>query len=267
MQRRALVPATALLSALVTALVAGCSSASGTDGSRADSKSGETTPAAAPGKYRTLPEACGAADAGALKRMFPGVETLPKDQQEKVYAGSAVVTYDTDRRVGCHWKADSADASHQLSVGFERVVSYDTAVSDEDRAQQVYADKESAADLPPAHRSTPTPTATATPTPTDGATAGSTPSTSADSGTDPADALEPRTLGGLGDAAFLDDALARAGATGKERTVTVVFRTANVIVTVEYSEQPTAAAVVPDSKELQDRTQAMARKLAEQFSD
>ncbi|WP_329118962.1 DUF3558 domain-containing protein [Streptomyces sp. NBC_01465] len=264
MQRRAFVPTAALLSALVTALVAGCSSASGTDSSAGDSKPGETTPAAAPGKYRTLPEACAAADGSALKAMFPGVEALPKDQQEKVYAGSAVVTYDTDRRVGCRWKADSADAAHQLSVDFERVVSYDTAVSDEDRAQQVYGDKETAADLPPAHSSTPTPTATATPTPTATASTLSTPSPPTSEGTDD---LQPRTLTSLGNAAFLDDALARAGATGRERTITVVFRTANVIVTVEYSEQPTAAGVVPDSKELQDRTQALASKLAEQFSD
>ncbi|GAA1357485.1 DUF3558 domain-containing protein [Streptomyces beijiangensis] len=263
MQRRAFVPAAALLSALV----AGCSGSSGTNSSATDSKPGGTLPAAAPGKYRTLPEACGAADRGALKRMFPGVAKLPKDQQEKVYAGSAVVTYDTDRRVGCHWKADAADASHQLSVDFERVVSYDTSVSDEDRAKQVYGEKESAADLPPALSTTPSPTATPTPTaPVTGSTAATSPPPSGPAAGD-TDDLQPRTLGGLGNAAFLDDLLARAGATGKARTITVVFRTANVIVTVEYSEQPTEAAVVPDSKELQDRTQAMARKLAEQFSD
>jgi hypothetical protein len=268
-QRRVLVPAVALLSALV----AGCSGGSGTDSSATDSKPGETTAAAAPGKYRTLPEACGAADRGVLQRMFPAVAKLPKEQQDKVFEGNAVVTYDTDRRVGCRWKADAADASHQLSVDFERVVSYNAAVSDEDRAKQVYGEKESAADLPPAASSTPSPTATATATgstapgtTTNTATGTASPSAPASGGTD---GLQPRTLGGLGNAAFLDDLLAGngAGTDGRGRTVTVVFRTANVIVTVVYSEQPTTAAFVPDSKELQDRTQAMARKLAEQFSD
>lgn len=44
--------------------------------------------------------------------------------------------------------------------------------------------------------------------------------------------------------------------------MTVVFRTSNVIVTVEYEQQPGPAAKVPDSKEMQDRAQELARKLA-----
>lgn len=75
--------------------------------------------------------------------------------------------------------------------------------------------------------------------------------------------LQPRTLDGLGDEAFLDDALG----TSKQRTVTVVFRTSNVIVTVEYEEQPATTTVVPDSEEMQDRALNLAERLAEAFDD
>jgi hypothetical protein len=75
--------------------------------------------------------------------------------------------------------------------------------------------------------------------------------------------LQPRVLDDLGDEAFLDDELSSAGSTAKQRTVTVVFRTSNVIVTVEYEEQAATVGMVPDSEEMQDR----ARKLASQLAD
>lgn len=49
--------------------------------------------------------------------------------------------------------------------------------------------------------------------------------------------------------------------------MSVVFRTSNVIVTVEYTEQPARMTEVPDSKELQEKAQALARKLAETLSE
>ncbi|MET8601899.1 DUF3558 domain-containing protein, partial [Streptomyces althioticus] len=75
--------------------------------------------------------------------------------------------------------------------------------------------------------------------------------------------LQPRVLEDLGDEAFLDDALSSSGSTVQERTVTVAFRTSNVIVTIEYAEQPVTVGAVPDSKEMQYR----ARKLAAELSD
>ncbi|MGW0551916.1 DUF3558 domain-containing protein [Streptomyces altiplanensis] len=303
MQRKAYVPGVALLAALA----AGCTGGSGTDDSSADSKAGETTTSvAAPGKYRTLREPCGSVDRGTLRNLLPGAATLPEEQQKKVYAGTAAVTYDTDRRVGCHWKADSPGTTHQLLVDFERVVSYDSDVSDDDRAKEVYARQEAAADLPapverPAENDTggekggegeasaspgagESPTAPASEAgdeagdqagdesgaPTPGSDAsdgenGTTPGTG--TGTQTPEGLEPRVLTGLGDAAFLDDALTRSGSTTQRRTVSVVFRTSNVIVTVQYSAQPTLTTDVPDSRELQEKTRALARRLAEQFSD
>lgn len=90
----------------------------------------------------------------------------------------------------------------------------------------------------------------------------SNPSVSASPSGTPA-SLQPRTLDGLGDEAFLDDALG----TSKQRTVTVVFRTSNVLVTVEYEEQPATTTAVPDSEEMQDRARNLADRLAEAFDD
>ncbi|GAA0621534.1 DUF3558 domain-containing protein [Streptomyces crystallinus] len=294
MQRKAYVPGVALL----VALVAGCSSGSGTDGTATDSKAGVPKAAAAPpGRYRTLPEPCRAVNKGVLKDMLPGAAELPDEQRTKAYAGAAELTYDTDRRVGCRWKDEAPDGVRRLYVDFERVVSYDPAVSDDDRAKNVYGKKESAAKLPTpkdggkdatrpgggagaAGGGTGKP-GTPSAKPSANSSAGLHVQTRAASPTPPAssappagapggapEGLQPRILSGLGDAAYLDDVLTASGSAVQRRTVTVVFRTSNVIVTVEYAEQPTATnASAPDSQELQEKTQALAAKLAELFGE
>ncbi|MEU6995659.1 DUF3558 domain-containing protein [Streptomyces sp. NPDC046465] len=83
----------------------------------------------------------------------------------------------------------------------------------------------------------------------------------------PPPGLEPRTLPDLGDEAFLDDALTTAASASRHRTVTVVFRTSNVIVTIEYDEQPGRRTDVPDSKEMQDKAQDLADRLAGEFNE
>ncbi|MEV0783183.1 DUF3558 domain-containing protein [Streptomyces sp. NPDC050423] len=267
---------------LIAALAAGCSSGTGTGDSATDSKPGApTTSAAPPGKYRTLPEACRSIAPATLKDLLPGTSELPEAQQEKVLDGSPAVTYDTDRRAGCRWKTEAPDGTRSLSVDFERVVSYDPAVSDDDRAGEVYEKKKAAADLPSASTSsdsagngTPdSPSGTAggkpgkdahTSADTDGKTGGNT-GGSTDGGT--ADSLQPRVLDSLGDNAFLDDLLTPAGSTAQHRTVSVVFRTSNVIVTIQYTSQPALSTEVPDSKELQEKAQALGRKLVDRFSE
>lgn len=267
--RKAYVPG---LAALLLTVGAGCSGSGGDNTTSTDAKPGGPTPAASPGKYRTLREPCGSVPRATLKDLLPGASALPEDQQEKVYRGTAAVTYDTDRRVGCSWKSDSPNAAHQLMIDVERVVSYDPAVSDDDKAQQVYAQKEAAADLPAdggEPGSPPGAPASGTTTQTVSPSAPGTPSggTPGGTGTPAPEGLEPRLLDGLGDVAFLDDALARSGSAARNRTVSVVFRTSNVIVTVVYTEQPARPADVPDSKELQEKARGLARKLADQLNE
>ncbi|MGW1030220.1 DUF3558 domain-containing protein [Streptomyces sp. NPDC002577] len=270
MQRKAYVPGVA---ALLAALLTGCTGSSGPDDAAADSKSGATNPsasAARPGKYRTLPEACVAVDHSTLDSLLPGIKDMAdEEQQEKAYGGTATVTYDTDRRVGCNWKVESADATHHLHVDFERVVSYDSTVSDDTRAEQVFATKEDAADLPEtadprAEKASSTASASASAADAGSSSSGSvSDSASGSASASSTEGLEPRVLDGLGDAAFIDDVLTSATST---RTVTVAFRTSNVIVTIEYDVQPATTAEVPDSAELQDRAEKLAQKLAERLA-
>ncbi|MEV5736531.1 DUF3558 domain-containing protein [Streptomyces sp. NPDC052292] len=280
MQRKAYVTGTA---ALLVALLAGCTSGSGNDGPTDDANpgtAGTATPAAQPGKYRSLPEPCGVLGHDALDTLLPGIAQIADpDQREKAYQGEATLTYSTDRKVGCRWKASSGAATDRLAVDFERVVSYDNAVSDDDQAQKLFEEQETAADLP--EPTTPVP-ATSTPTPTastrddaspsgSGSPAASAPESSSTSATSSASGaagappaeLQPRVLPDLGDEAYLDDQLSTSGSTAEQRTVTVVFRTSNVVVTIEYEEQPMATGTVPDSKELQDRARNLASRLAD----
>ncbi|UXI80106.1 DUF3558 domain-containing protein [Streptomyces vinaceusdrappus] len=284
MQRKAYVPGVA---ALLAALLAGCTGGSD-DGATSDNSNpgqpGVATEAAEPGKYRTLPEPCGAVGDKALGSLLPGLQEIAdEEQREKAYAGEPTLAYDTDRKVGCRWKVESADATDHLFVDFERVVSYDKAVSDDSEAERLFAERVEAADLPEpvisesasasgssSASGTPSsgePTAGPSGAPSAPAASGSgssstTPSSSASDGAASTE-LQPRLLDDLGDEAFVDDELSSSGSTAKRRTVTVAFRTSNVMVTVEYAEQSATLGVVPDSEEMQDK----ARKLASQLAD
>ncbi|WP_328749475.1 DUF3558 domain-containing protein [Streptomyces sp. NBC_00285] len=275
MQRKAYVPGVA---ALLAALLAGCTGSSGGDGTTDDANPGDAgtaTVAAQPGKYRTLPEACGAVGQSSLDVLLPGIkEITDANQRTLAYEGDATLTYDTDRKVGCRWKVEAADATEYLSVDFERVVSYDNAVSDDSQAQQLFAQAEEKADLPVAATSSAasdvasgTSSASASPTASSSPTAGGSVSASpsGSSSVTPSD-LQPRLLDDLGDEAFLDDALSGSGSTAQQRKVTVAFRTSNVIVTIEYEEQPTSVGVTPDSKEMQDNARKLASQLAGSLS-
>ncbi|MFG2114866.1 DUF3558 domain-containing protein [Streptomyces sp. NPDC048718] len=347
MQRKAYVPgrsgSAAVSAATLLALglgiaLTGCSSGSAGGADAVDSKAGPaaSTSVAPPGRYRTLFAPCGAVPPATLKDLLPGAAALPDAERDRAYRGTAAATFDTDRRVGCSWKSTGPDATHRLSLDIERVVSYDTTVSDDDRAQQVYERKQTAAGIAPPASTTPTapvspspgkptdkptgrstdksgdkstgkasetasPTAghTATHTAADAkdATAGGqnpvlalaggqpglapygpeapTPTAAASSGGDndgtsgttEAPGLEPRTLDGLGDVAYLDDARLTAGPSGERRLVSVVFRTSNVIVTVAYEEETAASGKALDRKELQDKARNLAGLLAERLEE
>ncbi|MFF0204208.1 DUF3558 domain-containing protein [Streptomyces sp. NPDC005017] len=271
MQRKAYVSGTA---ALLAALLAGCTGGTQggatSDGSNPQG-SGTTTAAAEPGRYRTLPEPCGVVGEDTLDTLLPGIlEITDEVRREQAYEGTATLTYDTDRKVGCRWKVESAAATDHLLIDFERVVSYDSSVSDETEAESLFAARVAAADLPePA--ATPGTTASASPSGSPTASVAPSGSASASAGGTASPsatptALQPRLLDGLGDQAFVDDELNSSGSTAKRRTVTVAFRTSNVIVTIEYEEQPAVVGVVPDSKEMQDRARNLASRLADSLS-
>ncbi|WP_200303923.1 DUF3558 domain-containing protein [Streptomyces adelaidensis] len=292
MQRKAYVPGVAVL---LAALLTACTG-SDDGGSKDDARPGETATTATtaqPGRYDTLPEPCGSADHDSLDSLLPGIEQLPDtEQREQAYEGEATQTYDTDRKAGCRWKVESTNATDYLFVDFERVTSYGNTVSDDSKAQEVYGAKVEAADLPepspsesaseesPSDESAspqtedgdqadPTTTdASGSPSPDPSGPSGSDSSSTASPSPSPSvsgtpASLLPRTLDDLGDEAFLDDALG----TSRQRTVTVVFRTSNVIVTVEYEEQPATTTTVPDSEEMQDKARKLAERLAAAFDD
>lgn len=287
MQRKAYVSGVA---ALLAALLAGCtgSSDSGdtTDGSN-PGDSGTATAAAEPGRYRTLPEPCGVVGQETLDSLLPGIREIPdEEQREKAYEGTPTLTFDTDRKVGCRWKVESADATDHLFVDFERVVSYDSAVSDDSEAEQLFAEQQQAAGLPAPSSSGVTgigasgegtssadPSGSPSPSASTSASTSTSASPSASSSASPSTAgatpaeLQPRVLDDLGEEAFLDDELGSSGSTARQRTVTVVFRTSNVIVRIEYEEQPATVGTVPDSEEMQDRARKLAAQLAESLAD
>ncbi|MFD7324966.1 DUF3558 domain-containing protein [Streptomyces sp. NPDC059875] len=294
MQRQAYVPGLTALAAALALGLTGCSSGAGTGVDAVDSKAGPAAAPAPPGRYRTLFEPCGSVPQSTLRDLLPGAAQLPDKERDQAYRGTAAVTYDTDRRVGCSWKADTPDASHRLRLDIERVVSYDPAVSDDDRAQVVFSEKQIAADLPvppQAPPATQAPQTPGTPTGSPGSTgsAGATPPVNATTPTHapsgsadqtpatpgtptapavaPTTGLEPRVLDDLGQVAFLDDMLSSGGPNGRHRTVSVVFRTSNVIVTVEYVEQTSGSAEPPDSQELQEKARSLARSLAERLEE
>ncbi|MEX2975071.1 hypothetical protein [Streptomyces sp. C184] len=286
MPRKSFVPGAALVAAAALAVgLTGCTGGSGPDGSDADAKGGgaaSSNPAAEPGRYQTLPEACGLPSRSAIRGMLPGDgQPLSSTEADKVYGGTADITYDTDRRVGCRWTRETTAGTRHIGLDIQRVVSYDGAVSDDDKAQGIYDKKELAAQIPSGAGS-PSPAASspsaskgkgegtgAVPngasSPKGKAPSGS-PSPSSDPSAEPSGSTAPRVLDGLADAAFLNDKLVTADS-GVHRDVTVVFRTSNVIVTLTYDQWSTDKTMLPDSQELQDKARSLAGDLADNLSE
>ncbi|MFH8368753.1 DUF3558 domain-containing protein [Streptomyces sp. NPDC018031] len=298
-------PAVAAL-AVIAAAVSGCTGQSAPpniQGGEPDSAGGAAV--VEPGKYQTLPEACGTVSLKTLRALLPGADAAAEtsEEAEQAYEGEATVTYDTDRRVGCRWKVQSPAGSRHLTLDFQRVVSYDAAVSDDDRALQRYAEKAVAAHVPDADR-IPTANASGTPTgkqstpgqgkgegsetagpggdePGAGTGTGTTPGSQTGGGTGPGSASgsgdpdgpagaptidAPRSLEDLADNAFLDDRLV-TGDSGVHRDITVVFRSSNVIVTIEYDKWSSDKAHIPSSEELQASTEDLAHELTGHFDE
>lgn len=226
-----------------------------------------------PGRFSALPEPCGAVDTERLHELLPGGD-------EEAYEGEPMVTFDTGRRVGCAWHVPSEASTRELGLDFERVISYDPTISDDDQAETDFEGLAAEAGVP-----------------LDGAAGGSDGDdvdgddgdagdaggegdvdgdggggTAEDGGgvsvtgeaSTPAGELASRPLDDIGHVAFLDDQLTSHDA-GASREVLVAFRSSNVIVTVTYTVATTVAGETPDSSWLQEGAQDVARQLAEGF--
>ncbi|MFE9256572.1 DUF3558 domain-containing protein [Streptomyces sp. NPDC006879] len=278
MQRKTYFRSLAALGPLLLVALTGCTSGSADGSGNTDSKSDGKPVAAPPGKYQTLPEPCGSPSPDQLKALLPTDPELTAEQRDRLYTGHADPSYDGDRRVGCRWKAQAPEATRLLYLGYERVVSYDRGVSDDDKARQVYTRQLTTAQVPqtPADQqgssgaTSPTarPSASANPSASSGTpttTTSRSPSPTTTTGA-PA-ALGSRLLEDLGEEGFLDDRLTPVGPTTQSRKVHVVFRSSNVIVTVTYTIQPTAPATAPDGVETQQAAVKLAQALAGRFDE
>lgn len=232
---------------MALAALGGCSSGGTTTGASGDEKAaqlagGGSDPSvspAPPGKYQTLPAPCTAVGAELLRQLVPAVPDV---------AGSEALTFDTDRRVGCSWRGTTtAGTSDTLKIDLERVVSYDPAVSDEVQAETDYNQKANSASIPPLSSASPSAPGNGTTSTTGTGTAGS-------------PDLSPRRLTDVGNAAFINDVL-KAHTSPPRRDVTLVFRTANVLVTVSYAESSPRGGPPPDSADLQKGAQQVADQL------
>jgi hypothetical protein len=241
------------LGALALAVGAlGACTGGGTTGSASDAKSSQldgsdTVSPAPPGKYKTLPQPCVSIDLETLKQLVPGGLD---------YAGSEALTYDTDRRVGCSWRATAPDrTSRTLSIDLERVVSYDPAVSDEVEAGSDFDEQAAHAGIPALPLPGTSPTTAPPALPTTATSTGGTPTTGAAGSSQD---LSPRRLTNVGNAAFINDTYKTRA---HRRDVTLVFRTANVVVSIRYSQSSPADATPPQSADLQGGAQKVADQL------
>ncbi|MGP3970467.1 DUF3558 domain-containing protein [Streptomyces sp. 6N223] len=249
---RAAIAAAAALA--VGGVTAGCSG--GVLGADEDTGA-EAPPGAAasvePGRFSALPEPCGAVEGDTLRELLPGGD-------DEAYEGEPMATFDTGRRVGCAWHIPAETSTRELSLDFERVISYDPAISDDDQAEQDFENLAAGVGVP-LDGSDPGETApegdTATEVPDDGVSVTGEAST-------PAGDLASRPLDDIGHVAILDDQLTSHDA-GASREVLVAFRSANVIVTVTYTVSTTVAGETPDSSWLQEGAQEVARQLAGGF--
>ncbi|MDT0321087.1 DUF3558 domain-containing protein [Streptomyces millisiae] len=221
--------AATLAAVAVLGIAGACEAGLGTDDASGPGDAAGTVGARQPqpGRFSVLPEPCGSVPVETLRELLP-------EADDEVYAGQPQPTFDTGRRVGCVWHHATANDSQRLDVDFRRIVSYTPDISDDDQAEIDFE----------AHA----------------ADAG----VSVTSPQSPADPLAARLLDGIGHVAFIDSTLTSDNAQDR-RDVEVAFRTANVIVTVNYTVSTTGAGGAPDNALLQQQAQGVAQRLAGGF--
>lgn len=275
----------AAIAPVVAALLFACLSCSGStepdnaDGASAGGGKATPSPTAPPGRYRTLPEPCGAVPREVLAKLLPGTagaSAAPEGSSDEgakdSNGGKATLTYDTDRRVGCEWSGTGDTWNRHLSIDFKRVVSYDPSVSDEEQAQEEYLQAAGEVQSPVgAKRSEPPREGRAHGKSPDGGRADS-PGSRGSSGPSKepeetsSDSASPRIVSGIGDEAFLQNRL-RADAAEPHREVSIVFRKENVIVAVMLQEWSLASGQVPSSSAMQVGTHLLAQQLAKRLGE
>jgi hypothetical protein len=228
--------------------VAACSGSSNQDDARNPGVPGASSRAASaapPGRYRLLPEPCGSVTQATLDKVLPGAASGTEQDararaQESTSAspggpsaspsagqgGKATLTFDTDRRAGCEWHVKDATWTRRLHVDFERVVSYDTRVSDDQQARDEYLDSVFRAEKSgnPTH-----------------------------------------AVAGIGDDAFSSEKATTDGSR-PHRQVTLVFRKDNVMVTVEYGDWPQGGAAGQPSAAVQEGARLVAQDLVRRLA-
>ena len=123
------VAASALPVTLILGAVACSGDLGGTEDTAGADPSGDTRTTAQQGRYSGLPEPCGAVRPETLAELLP-------DAEPEVYAGDPLATCDTGRRVGCDWRHANGSDTQRLTVDFQRVISYEPEVSDDDQAER-----------------------------------------------------------------------------------------------------------------------------------
>ncbi len=292
--------AASLVTLAVTAL-GGCTGTGSSGGADADGKSsppdGAVVSPAPPGKYRTLPQPCTAIGLDSLKKLVPGApdyegrESLTYDT-DRLVGCSWKGTVDGSTR--------TLSLSVVRVVSYDPQVSAE-AEAEEDFEQKAAAasipstppsggttDRASTPPTSPSDPALASGTVAGSPDGSDGASGSASPSDAAgpaatadpSGAADPGDThkadgtsdgsgdtddaaqpdLAPRLLANMGNAAFINDVL-RTPATGPSRTVTLVFRTANVLATITYAQSAPTGTPAPSSEDLQKSVEKVAGEL------
>lgn len=261
---------------------------------------GSTSPALPPGKYQTLPQPCASVDPDELKKLVPGAkdyagdEALTYDTDRRVGCawhgagtdGSAhwltvdlerVVSYDPGVSDEVQAESDFDQRAQAASIpltplggagtptGTSTGASAGSSGGSSSDGGQSTAGSSAAGSKGANDGSGGSSSGTSGQdggSGGDGASAGTTAGSGANSGdgTSADPSLAPRRLTDLGNAAFINDVL-KTPAAGPRRTVTVVFRTANVVVSVTYVASAPKGGTPPQSADLQKSAQQVAVEL------
>ncbi len=159
-----------VVAAALAAGLTGCTGGSSADGDAADAKSGgadRIEPAPTRAATRPCPRPAGCRRARHPPDMLPGAGQLPdghRGAEGLRRPGRHHLRHRPPRRLPLDPR-DAPRRTRHLGLDIQRVVSYDSAVSDDDKAQAIYGKKELAARIPSGGTGSPSPAAPSPPAP------------------------------------------------------------------------------------------------------